>query len=223
MVIRSSCVLPPSDSRRKRAAQALFDHSLLALDLPANTAQFGRRVIAQRAIGIKARTQRTCQLRQLCPRGQLAQRLEPIQLCGHGFGRALDQRLPAGDVVHQEQQVANLFRLEQGSLDARLIGQLGGIEQAAQRRRDPLPEQQAHLAYQIVLLVNPGSVPRGLHAPAATREPRGNGRNSPPAPAGGSIRAPRSCIPPPSTELALKDSLDHARAIAMCLTRATAL
>jgi hypothetical protein len=84
-------------------------------------------------------------------------------LCSHRFGRALDQRLPGGDVIHQKEQVANLFRLEQRSLDARLIGKPGGIEQSAQRGRNPLRQQQPHLARKTMLLVDPGSIPRWLH------------------------------------------------------------
>ena len=55
-------------------AQAVFNHFLLALDLPADTAQIGGRVVTQRAIGVQARAERTRQLGQLRARGQLAQR-----------------------------------------------------------------------------------------------------------------------------------------------------
>ena len=41
------------------AAQALFDHTLLALDLPADPAQIGRSVVAERAIGVQARAEGT--------------------------------------------------------------------------------------------------------------------------------------------------------------------
>ncbi len=212
MVIRSSCVLPPSDRRRK----VLRRLSSITRCWRSISRRMRRRSGDASSLsepsGLSRERSERARLASCAPARQLAQRLQPSELRGHRFGRALDQRLPGGDVIHQKEQVANLFRLQQRSLDARLIGQLGGIEQPAQRGGDPLPQQQAHLAHQVVLAVNPGEIPRRLHAPAATRAPRGNGQNSPPAPAGGSIRAPRSCIPPPPTELALRDSLDHARA-----------
>ncbi len=162
----SDQVLLRAASFRKTAqgtAQALFDHSLLAFHLPPDAPQIGGRIIAQRAIGIEARPQRTRQVRQLCPRGQLAQGFQPSELGGHIFGRALDQRLPGGDVVHQKQQVADLFRLQQRSLDARFIRQRGRVEQPAQRRGDALAQQQAHLAHQVVLQLNPRAIPGRHH------------------------------------------------------------
>ncbi len=56
-------------------AQALFNHSLLALDLAADAAQISRCVVAERAVGIETRAQRTCQMGQLRARRQQAQRL----------------------------------------------------------------------------------------------------------------------------------------------------
>ena len=96
----------------QRAAQTLFNHSLLALDFAPDTAQISRGVVAQRAIGIKTRPKRARQLRKLRACGQLAQRLQPAEPGGHRFRRALDECLPGGDVVHQQKQIANLFRFE---------------------------------------------------------------------------------------------------------------
>ena len=53
----------------QRTAQAFLDHSLLPFHLPPDAPQIRRRIIAQRAIGIEARTQRTRQIRQLRARG----------------------------------------------------------------------------------------------------------------------------------------------------------
>ena len=194
-------------------AQAFFDHSLLAFHLPADSPQIGGRIIAQRAVGIEARPQRTCQVRQLCPCGQLAQCFQPSELCGHIFRRALDQSLPGGDVIHQEQQVADLFRLQQalpGCAPYRSAWSDQTIRPAKERCLVPAASASR----------SPGrAVGRSTRCPvrassrAAMREPQKSGRNSPPAPAAAPIRALRNCIPPPPTELALRDSQNHARAI----------
>ena len=133
MVIRSSCVLPPSE-RRRRVLRRLSSITLCWRSISLRIRRrSGDASSLSEPSGFRRERSERASWASCAPAGNWLSAVKPSSCPASASGGSLDQRLPGGDVIHQKQQVANLLRLQQCSLDARLIGQPGGIEQPAQR------------------------------------------------------------------------------------------
>ncbi len=212
MVIRSSWVLPPSARRRKvlrRLSSIVRCWRSISRRIRRRS---GEASSLSEPSGFRRDRSERARWANCAPAGNSLSAFNPVSWAATASGGLLDQRLPGGDVVHQKKQVANLFRLQQRPLDPRLVGQLWW-DRTSRPARAPHPGPAAGASRPPGRAGDQSRDDRATASrQAATPALPGNVRSLPPAPADGSTPAPRSCILPRSTGLALKGSLDHARA-----------
>jgi hypothetical protein len=163
------------------AAQALFNRSLLALDLAADPPQIGRRVVAQRAIGFSRDRSERASCANWAPAGNWLSAFSPASCAATASG---GRSMSACQVVMLSTRKSR-SRISSGSSKAPWMRALSVMRVGSNKppsAGEPLAQQQAHLAHQVVLLFNPGKIARGFMASSHSRATR-EWQSSPPAPA----------------------------------------
>ncbi len=161
MVMTSSCVEPSAGKLAQCGAEGLLDDTTLAVLLAADAAQLGGGVVGERAVGHDLAFDGFGQRAQVAGEihGKLVQAREPA---GDACRRFAQQRLPGGDVVGEAGDGLQFGSFESDFGDARLVGELGGIEEAAERDGDLLLDQKADFAGELMLVRDPCLVSGGL-------------------------------------------------------------
>lgn len=76
--------------------------------------------------------------------------------------RRVDEVAPSGDTFHHGEQVPDLGGFERSSVDACLVEQESGLEEAAELEAAAARQHRLHFGCALLLLVDPGNVVAGL-------------------------------------------------------------
>jgi hypothetical protein len=146
----------------QRPAEALFDSAVLALHGAADAAQLGGGVVAEAAVGLDLAAQHEKQRGEVVVEQGRRQSGNPGPLITRTVRWRIDKVAPCGDALYDGEEVADLGGLEGRTIDARLIEQECGIEEAMELEASPAGEHGAHLRGALLLLVDPREIRAGL-------------------------------------------------------------
>ena len=134
-------------------AQRFLDGALLLFDVAANARQLRRSFVVQRTVGKNLVAEVAQQGREVGD--VLESSLHRLPTFGDIRRRVKGDLAPLGGAVGHQQQVANLQHFQRGAADARLVDQLGGIEQAVKVEAAARAQVSAQLFRELLLPLNP--------------------------------------------------------------------
>ena len=135
---------------------------MLALHGSADAAEFGRCVVVEGAIGLDLAAQhaeKRCEVVMEQRSGEIGD-AGPIVACA--AGRWVDEIAPCRDALDYVEEVANLRAFESRAVDASLIEERGGIEEAVELKAAAAGEHSTHLGGALLLLFDPRLIGGGL-------------------------------------------------------------
>ena len=142
IVIRSSCVLPPSDRAPQCRAQAVLDCSLLPFHFAADAPQLRGSVIGKGPIRKNLFTKRLDQWAKVTRQ----QRCRESSKCGNSVlypsGGRLISAVQARNIICEVQQIANFFGFKRSPLDAGLVERLNGSKSEPSPGCTPSPRRR---------------------------------------------------------------------------------
>ena len=156
-------------------AKALFDGAVLALHGAANAAEFGGGVVVEAAVGFDLPAQIDVGAGRGRDRGVVmkVRRCRAIRsaCC---WGR-VDEVAPCGDAFDDGEEVADLGGFQGGAVDAGLIEEDGGVEEAVELEAAAAGEHGAQFGGALLLLVDPGEIGAGFECKDPCAAQRGDG------------------------------------------------
>jgi len=156
----------------QRFAQALFDGTVLAFDRPSDTAELGRRVVVETAVGFDLATQKTQQRSEVVVKERCGQIHDTGPLIADPVGRRVDEAAPCGDAFNNCEKVADLSGFEGGSINVGFVEEDSGVEEAVKLEAAAAGKHGAHLGRTLLLLVDPGKVGAGFECEYPTTSQR---------------------------------------------------
>ena len=125
-------MLPPSLSCAQRLAEALLDDAVLAREGAADARELGRGVVGEGAVGLDLAAERAQQVAEVVLEQRSGEGFDAGQWSLRSSGGVSDELAPGLDALGVREQREEFGGFERGALDAGLIEQIGGVEQAAE-------------------------------------------------------------------------------------------
>ena len=152
-------------------AEALFDGAVLAFHRAADAAEFGGGVVVEAAVGFDLAAQKAEEWSEVVVEERRGEVGDAGPLVAGAVGRRVDEVAPCGDAFDDGEEVADLGGFEGGTVDAGLVEEDGGVEEAAELEAAAAGEHGAHLGGALLLLVDPGEVGSRVRVRVSRRGP----------------------------------------------------